>query len=277
MSALSVVIITRNEEHHIVDCIQSAKLVSDNIIVVDTGSSDNTVMRAAQSGAQVFSINWEGYGASRNFGARKAKNNWILALDADERISKELALSISNLPLADAHCVYRFQRRNYLGQQEIQFGTLGFETVKRIYNRKYAEWDLTLVHEKLKSNHYTIKKRISGSVVHYGLKSKADYKAKAVVYAQMSAEKYFLQGKKSNLLKRFLSPAFNSVKSYIFQLGFLDGRQGLAIAKIIAYYSWLKYFYLHRLVKEAKHTDLNFSPRTRMESIQYFFRKEIIK
>jgi glycosyltransferase involved in cell wall biosynthesis len=267
MSALSVVIIARNEEHNIVDCIQSAKLVADNIIVVDTGSRDSTATLAAQSGAEVFSIHWQGYGASRNFGAWKAKNNWILALDADERISEALAVSISNLSLADVHCIYAFSRRNFLGRQRIQFGTPGFETVKRIYNRKYAEWDLTLVHEKLKAYPCPLKKRIAGHIIHYGLKSKADYKAKAVVYAQMSAEKYFLQGKRASLLKRFFSPFFNSIKSYIFQLGFLDGRRGLAIAGIIAYYSWLKYFYLRRLLKETKQSDLDFSLGTRMESI----------
>lgn len=249
MNSLSVVIITRNEEHNIVDCIQSAKLVSDDIIVVDAISNDETLKLAMESGATVFSVDWAGYGFARNFGADHAKNNWILALDADERITSDIAESIKQVELADINCIYRFKRRNYLANQMIRFGTLGFETVKRIYNRNYANWDLTLVHEKLVSSSPS-KKSIRGYIDHFGLKNEEDYKAKAVLYAQMSAEKYFVQGRGTNLLKRYVSPLFNSIKSYIFQLGFLDGRTGWVSAKTIAYYSWLKYYYLHQLIKK---------------------------
>jgi len=264
MNSLSVVIITYNEEHNIVDCIRSAKLVSDDIIVVDAFSSDRTVSLAVQSGAKVFSINWDGYGFSRNFGAAKTKHDWILALDADERIGEELALSIKQLQFSDINCIYRFRRRNYLGNQKIHFGTLGFETVKRIYNRNYAKWDRTLVHEKLES-FQPLKKIIAGHIDHFGLKDEDDYKAKAILYAKMSAEKYFLHGKKTSLFKRYCSPLFNSVKSYIFQLGFLDGSIGWTSAKIIARYSWLKYFYLHRLWKESRITKVSFPSGTRVE------------
>src|SRR5678810_681607 len=101
MNSLSVVIITRNEEDNIVDCIQSAKTVSDDIIVVDAGSIDRTTKLAIASGARVFSVQWEGYGFSRNFGAERAKNDWILSVDADERISKALATAIQTLQFAD--------------------------------------------------------------------------------------------------------------------------------------------------------------------------------
>src|SRR6476660_9693532 len=99
MNSLSVVIITRNEEHNIAGCVQSAKLVSDDVIVVDSGSDDQTIKLAIQNGARVFSIHWEGYGFSRNYGSVRAKHNWIFALDADERISPELASSIEKLNL----------------------------------------------------------------------------------------------------------------------------------------------------------------------------------
>jgi glycosyltransferase involved in cell wall biosynthesis len=251
MNSLSIVIITFNEEKNIVECIRSAKLISDDIIVVDACSTDETVNLARNSGANVFSIDWKSYGFSRNYGALKAKNNWILALDADERISGELALSIRKLKLPDTNLIYKFYRTNYLNHKRIRFGTLGFETVKRIYNRNYAQWDLTLVHEKLESLQPS-KKLIAGCICHYGLKNEKDYKSKAVLYAQMSAEKIFAQGKKATLAKRYFSPAFNSIKSYIFQFGFLDGRTGWISAKTIAYYSWLKYFYLNELWQESQ-------------------------
>jgi len=264
MNSLSVVIITRNEEHNIVDCIQSAKTVSDDIIVVDAGSVDRTTKLAIASGARVFSVQWEGYGFSRNFGADRAKNSWIFCLDADERISKTLATSIQRLQFADINCIYRFRRKNYLGKQRIVFGTLGFETVKRLYNRNYARWDLTLVHEKLESSQ-ALKKMITGHLDHFGLKSEEDYKAKAVLYARMSAEKYLLQGRKANFFKRYFSPIFNSVKSYVLQLGFLDGRKGWVSAITIAYYSWLKYFYLHQLLRDSKIKEIGFTSKARVE------------
>ena len=109
MNSISVVIITRNEERNIADCIKSAKLVSNDIIVVDACSNDSTVTVANASGAKVFSTVWESYGASRNLGAAKAKNDWILALDADERISNDLAQAIHQLKFANPNCARRFR------------------------------------------------------------------------------------------------------------------------------------------------------------------------
>src|SRR4051812_45694558 len=97
MSCVSVVIITRNEEDNIVDCIRSARLVTDDIIVVDARSTDNTVSLAEAQHARVYEIDWKGYGSSRNRGAQKARHNWILALDADERITSSLAQAINDI------------------------------------------------------------------------------------------------------------------------------------------------------------------------------------
>jgi glycosyltransferase involved in cell wall biosynthesis len=264
MNAISVVIITRNEEHNIVSCIRSARLVTDDIIVVDTNSDDATTSLALGERAKVFSLSWHGYGFARNFGASRAKHNWILALDADERISSKLARSIHKLNLYDSNCIFRFRRKNYLGSREIRFGTLGFETVKRLYNRKYAQWDHTLVHEKLESTHPS-RQLIAGHINHYGFKTEKDYVAKAELYAQMSAEKYFLSGKTAGLVKRFLSPVFNSLKSFVFQLGFLDGKIGWTSARIIANYSWLKYLYLHQAVELSKTRSISFSSKQKIE------------
>ena len=161
MSPVSVVIIACNEENNIADCILSAKKISNDIIVVDCGSNDKTVARANQCGARSFVIEWNGYGHSRNFGAMRAANDWILALDADERVSEELAESINQIRFTDGDCIYKFKRENYLSKKKIRFGTLGFETVKRIYNRHCCKWDLTLVHEKLIGKNI-IQKEIEG-------------------------------------------------------------------------------------------------------------------
>jgi len=246
MKRLSVVIITRNEENNIADCIRSAGLISDDIIVVDSGSRDKTVEIAKEAGARTFSISWQGYGYSRNYGAARARHHWIFAMDADERITDSLAASVDTLDLSHAAVVYKFSRRNYLGNRLIRFGTPGFDHVVRIYHRSHCTWDETLVHEKLvyASGH---KKRIPGYIIHYAFRNEADYRSKTAIYALMSAEKYLAGNKKNNFTKRYLSPLFNAGKSYIFQLGFLEGRLGLLVAGTIARYTWLKYEHLRRL------------------------------
>ena len=249
MNFLSVIIITRNEEAHIVDCIRSAKNISDDIIIVDCGSMDDTISLAASEGARVFSIEWKGYGHSRNYGAAQAKHNWILSLDADERISTLLISSLPDLRVQPEADVFKFKRRNFIGNKQIRFGTPGFETVTRIYNRKTCQWDHSLVHENLgvpKKN----ARLLNGYIDHLSFKNYSDYKSKARYYALLGAEKYFIEGRKSGFIKRCGSPVFNAFKSYIIHLGFLDGKQGLMVAGAIAYYSWLKYKYLHERSKQ---------------------------
>jgi len=246
MNQLSVVIITLNEENNIAACIRSVQAFSNDIIVVDAQSEDNTIAIAAKEGARTFSIKWQGYGHSRNLGASKARHHWILALDADERVSAELIESIRSLDLSNEKQIFRFNRKNFIGGRHVRFGTMGADKVTRIYNRKYTSWDFSAVHEKLDSENLNVKK-IKGYVSHYPFANVDDYQTKLEQYAEMSADKYFAEGRRAGFSKRYLSPFFNSVKSYIFHLGFLEGRLGFEIAKTIAYYSRLKYSLLFQL------------------------------
>lgn len=245
---ISVVIITKNEAHSIVDCINSARLITDDIVVVDSGSFDNTLAVAQQRGAKVITLDWNGYGAAKNNGAELAKYDWIFSLDADERITPQLAASIEKLNLNKAGCVFQFNRTNYIGGKKIRFGTGGFDKVIRLYNKQNVSWDLTAVHEKLIGINTKVK--IKGNLIHYSAKSVSNYNDKITFYAKLSAEKYFAQNRHASFTKRFIAPIFNSFKSYFLQLGFLDGRTGLGLAKTIAYYTWLKYQQLHLLEQE---------------------------
>ena len=245
MSQLSVVIITKNEERNIADCISFARKVSDDIIVVDSGSVDKTAAIARASGARVFPVEWNSYGYSRNFGAAKARYDWILALDADERVNDKLAQSINEIDYSSPACVYKFGRRNFIGKNQIRFGTAGFESITRIYNRRNANWDLTPVHEKLICRE-EVKIRISGSLDHFGLANEEQLEAKALYYAKMSAFKYYQQQRTSGILRGFFSSSFGFFKSYFLQLGFIEGRTGWLVAKNIAWYSWMKYSLLHQ-------------------------------
>ena len=264
MTALSVVIITRNEEDNIIDCIRSARLLTDDIIVVDAGSRDRTVEFSLKEGAHTHSINWKGYGYSRNFGAAQAKHNWIMALDADERISSGLVSAIRRLDAQDPGSVYYFRRVNHLAQSRFRFGNLGFEKVKRLYHKDLYHWDLSLVHEKLVGPK-TIYRKLSGHLLHYGLKNPEDYHNKAIRYARLSAEKYFREHRKHGPFKKYASSFFNALKSYIIQLGFLDGRKGWIMAQNIAKYSWMKYELLEQLHNEAP-ADVVFSRQGELET-----------
>ncbi|MGZ5190068.1 MAG: hypothetical protein ACXWCZ_03555, partial [Flavisolibacter sp.] len=160
-------------------------------------------------------------------------------------------------------------RQNYINQKRIRFGAMGADKVTRIYHRDFTKWDVSLVHEKLGTDGMT-KKFLNGHIDHFCFKSLDDYKTKAEQYALMSARKYFLEGKKAAPLKMIFSPLFNSIKSYIFHLGFLEGIKGIKIAGIIAHYSWLKYAYLQELQNKKEKISSEYTSSNIKTSTQSF-------
>ena len=245
---LSVVIITKNEQANILDCVESARQISDDIIVVDSGSSDKTVEMAVHSGTRVLEIQWSNFGDARNGGARIALHDWVLALDADERISQGLASSIMALKFDCEATVYGFKRQNFLGDKKIRFGDWGRDKVYRVYNRRFTSWNVFPVHETLILKRMSTK-FVDGKLEHFALKSVQENKKKLEIYARLCAKKYCLMGKKSGIINLVISPVFSFLVCYFFRFGFLDGKEGFYIAKSIAQYTWLKYFYLQKLSK----------------------------
>ena len=246
MESVSVVIITKNEAVNIVDCIQSAKLISDDIIVVDAESDDETVFLANSQGVRVLSLVWKGYGHARNSGANIARHDWVLALDADERITPSFQKSLKKLTPDTESCIYGFKRKNYFRGKEIKFGLFGFDKIYRLYNRKNVFWESSPVHEELNG---TIRKKkyLNCWINHFAIRNQLQYKNKSIHYAHLCAIKYLQEGRKSNFIKRFFSARFNFIKTYIFLLGFLDGEIGFFTASLNAYYTALKYQLLKEL------------------------------
>ncbi|MBD0284392.1 MAG: glycosyltransferase family 2 protein [Flavisolibacter sp.] len=245
MVPITTVIITKNESRNIEACIHSARFISDDIIVVDCGSDDQTTALAKAAGAKVITVEWKCYGHSRNTGAAAAKYDWIFSLDADERITPDLATALHQINLKGSTYVYKIRRENYFLDKKLNYGTPGFDKVAKLYNRKRAQWDLSPVHERLETNDKS--KKIKQYIRHFGISGIEEYTTKTEHYALLCAQKYLQQGKKATIIKRFLAPAFSGIKSYVFQLGFLDGRKGWYIAATITHYTWLKYKYLHEL------------------------------
>ncbi len=248
MLPVSVVIITRNEMANIEDCIISARLISHDIVVVDAQSNDNTGLIATNAGARVITVPWETYGKSRNTGAAACLNNWVLALDADERITHEFAYLTAGIKENSKKIIYGFSRKSFFAGKKIRFGTWGRDRVFRLYDRRYCCWDTTPVHEKLVAKGFA-KKQLACSIIHFPVRKEADFTEKITRYALLTAQKYLLQKRNSNWVKRLLGPVYVFVQSYFFFLGFLDGKEGLIIARQLARYTRLKYLHLAFLQK----------------------------
>jgi len=238
--AVSCVIITLDESAQIEDCIKSVIDIVDEIIIIDAESSDNTIEKAEALGAKVFVKTWEGYGQARNYGAEQAQHNWILSIDADERISPELADSIKSLQLENNN-IYAFNRlTNYCGQW-IKHGAWFPEWKARLYHHKQSSWSLNAVHETLMNTSNNKIKKLKGELLHYAYSSHEELETRLSLYANLLTKERLEKGIHSTWIKRNLSPMFHFIKSYIFKLGFLDGLAGYKIAIAIKDYTRLKY------------------------------------
>jgi glycosyltransferase involved in cell wall biosynthesis len=244
---VSVVIIAKNEAHIIGQTLQSLQGLTDDVVVVDNGSTDDTIDICSQAGAVVIKTAWQGYGPTKNTGIKAAKYDWILSLDADEAIDETLKAAIRKINTADEQKVYNLTFKNFFCGKWLRYGEWGSDRHIRLFNRKWVQWDAAAVHEQLLLPPQAAIVNLPGNVLHYTVNSMQDYMEKTERYARLNAAKYFEQGKKSSLVKRWLSPAFSFVQNYLFRLGFLDGREGYITAKTTARYTFLKYAYLKEL------------------------------
>jgi glycosyltransferase involved in cell wall biosynthesis len=252
MQKISVVIICKNEEEEIGRCLKSLDGLTDDIVVLDNGSTDNTKNIVRTISARLIEESWEGFGKTKNKATKLAKYNWILNLDADESIDEKLKNSLQNLSLQNENEVFEISFKNFLGNKYLRFGEWGHDKHIRLFNRNKVNWNEAIVHEELLLP-ATIKiKRLNGFVLHYTVKNAAEFAEKMQRYALLNADKYARQGKKSSLLNIYFTPAFSFLKYYIFKLGFLDGKAGFICAKMTSYYTFKKYARLLELNKTGR-------------------------
>ena len=247
MQSLSVVIVCKNEAGIIGRTLESLQGLTDDIIVYDNGSTDNTIEVVRQFTIQLHQGNWEGFGKTKNKANVLAKYDWILSLDADEAIDEELKQSLLALPLDNTKLLYQIKYKNFLGNKYLKYGEWGSDKHTRLFNRKTISWDDAPVHEQLIIPADAVINIVKGYILHYTMKDIKDYAAKMVNYAMLNAEKYFRQGKKASWLKLRVSPGFSFFSNYILKAGFLDGHTGYVCAKMTAYYTFLKYARLKEL------------------------------
>lgn len=246
---ISVIIICKNGAQNLADTILSVQDIGDEIILYDSGSTDDSIEIAELFGITIKHGTWEGYGRNRYKASQLAKNDWILMLDTDEVLDNELRKAILNIDLSNERLVYNFRYKNFYGTKHLQYGEWGNDSHIRMANRKTVHIDQEIVHEKLFLQPGLRIQTLDGFLLHYTIENSIDHAYKVIQYAELSAEKYQKQGRLPSFVKIYCSPAFSFLQNYFFKMGFRDGWKGFVCAGMTSWYTFLKYTRLRELEK----------------------------
>ena len=252
-NTLSVILITKNEEANVAACLDSVRF-ADQIIVVDSGSTDNTVKIAQSAGAQVMqTLDWPGFGMQKNRALALATCDWVLSIDADERISAELADQIQSAMLSLESAAFQIPRLTQFCGKWIRHCGWTPDYVLRLFKRESAHFSNDLVHERLIQIKGTSEK-LSAPIHHYSYPTPAEYWRKLDQYSQAWALQRYTEGRKVGMFRAGVSGLTAFVRSYFFRLGFLDGAMGFAVCTMQAQAAFGKYFSLYCLNQNNEHT-----------------------
>jgi glycosyltransferase involved in cell wall biosynthesis len=242
MNSISVVVITFNEEENISRCLTSVQPVADEIIVVDSYSTDQTTVISAQLGAKVYDRAWEGYSSAKNYGNDQASKDWILSIDADEELSDELIKSILSFKVQQ-HNTTAFEVNrltNYCGYWVKYCGWYPDQKL-RLWKRGEGKWDGVL-HEKIIFEKDVKTKLLTGDLFHFSFPSIHHHVLTLNKYSEVAAKDLVTRNKHvSFLLHVLLNPLYTFINKYFFRLGFLDGYHGFIICWLSAQANFLKY------------------------------------
>jgi glycosyltransferase involved in cell wall biosynthesis len=243
---LSLVVITRDAADVIATCLGSASFAAETI-VVDSGSRDDTVEIATSCGARVLHRDWQGFGPQKRYAVAQASHEWVLCLDADERVSPQLAESIAALfrngaPSAGAYALAR--RNRFLGRW-LAHGEGYPDWNVRLFDRRRAQWTDDAVHEHVVAESAAV--RLDGDLLHASAESIEDYVARQNLYTTLQAKAMHARGERAGAARIALSPLARFIRFYVFKAGFLDGTPGFAHVTIGAFASFLKYVKLRAL------------------------------
>jgi glycosyltransferase involved in cell wall biosynthesis len=245
-SQLSVIVVAHDAAAQLPACLASAAF-ADEVVVVDSGSSDDTQRIALQLGARLVIKEWLGYGRQKQFAVEQAANDWVLCLDADERVSAELAASIVRALQAPESPVYRMARCNRFLGRWLRHGEGYPDWSPRLFDRKSARWSDDSVHEKVL---YAVTPgTLEGDLLHDSAEDLGRYLEKQNRYTTLAAKDLFERGKHAGLAELAFSPLIRFLKFYVLRLGFLDGLPGLVHISIGCMNSFVKYAKLIELRK----------------------------
>lgn len=247
---ISVTIITLNEEKKIAAAIESVTW-ADEVIVVDSGSTDRTCEIAERLGAKVMHHAWLGYGQQKNFAQAQAAHDWILNLDADERVPKALASEIQSLVSQsreniDLPSLFFVPRKTYYLGKWVQHGGWYPNTIARFANRKFARWSEPSVHEELQLLNPTEGKlgRFKNPLDHFAFDTIEDQVLTNLRYSRLGSQDLIQHGHAPSLFRLLLKPVGKFFETYLLKQGFRDGIKGLIISANAAHSVFLKYAYL---------------------------------
>ncbi|MBN2895150.1 MAG: glycosyltransferase family 2 protein [Campylobacterales bacterium] len=241
-------IITLNESRHIEACIASLQSVCDEIIVVDSHSSDDTRERAEAMGARVVLQSYLGDGPQKNVASAHAAHAWILSIDADERLDEEMVAQIKALKEDDAIDAYAFARKNYIGSRWIRHCGWYPDYAIRLYHKERARFRDTQGHSGVEALHV---KRLGGHIIHYSYRNYHELLHKTNRFSTRGAKMLLQKGKKANGFSPFVHGASAFVRKYFLQRGFLQGLDGLTIALTASINAYMKYAKLLEMRREG--------------------------
>lgn len=228
-------------------CLASVPFANE-VLIVDSGSRDDTVEIARRLGARVLEHTWLGFGPQKNFATANAKHDWVLCLDADERLSPELAASIRDVISQEAAphaCGYAMPRRNRFLGRWLKHGEGYPDWNLRLFDRRRGRWSDDAVHEHVLVDGSV--GRLQGDLLHASAESLENYLDKQNRYTTLQAQALHAKGERPRIARMVLSPLFRFLRFYIFRLGFLDGIPGLVHIAIGCGNSFMKYAKLREL------------------------------
>lgn len=251
MTKLTVTVITFNEEKNIDRCLESVKEVADEIVVVDSLSTDKTKDICLSHGVKFIEQPFLGHIQQKNFAVTKAANMYILSLDADELLSNELKKSIleekqKNFPSV----AYSMNRLNNYCGQWIHHGDYYPDRKIRLWRKDKGQWGGENPHDKVTVDQDVVVKHLEGDLLHYNFSSVEQHHKQMDFFSTIAAKAMYTKGKKKNYAKLFLNPAWAFLRGYVFKSGWRDGAAGFRIAKMNAWYTWSKYRKLIDLHKQ---------------------------
>jgi glycosyltransferase involved in cell wall biosynthesis len=251
MSQLSVIVIALNQEDNIVPCLETVRW-ADDIVLVDSGSRDRTLELARSFTDRIFTIDWPGFGAAKNYALDQARGDWVFSLDTDERVSETLRDEIiATVRGGGRFAGYRLPRKNYFGGRWVRY--LGWypDYTLRLFRRDKGRFRERAVHEEVVVDGPV--GVLHNPLDHYSYASVSDYLARQDRYARLAAEELLKEGRRPRAGELFWRPLSHFLKLYVLRLGFLEGRLGYTLAVIGSLYNFLKYYYLRELLQGADH------------------------
>jgi glycosyltransferase involved in cell wall biosynthesis len=255
LPTLSAIVITRNEAHNLHDCLQSMHGLVDEIIVVDSQSTDATVAIAQQHGAKVAQpADWPGFGPQKNRALDLATCDWVFSIDADERVTPELAKEIRRVLQANlSQVAYQVPRLSWYCGRFMQHSGWQPDYVLRLFRRGTARFTNDLVHERLVVD--VTAQKLNSILLHYSFMNFSQVLSKIDAYSEASAKQAYAKGKRANVFTAVGHGFWAFFKTYFLKAGFMDGQHGLALAISNGEGSYYRYLKIWKLEQDVKHAD----------------------